>query len=73
MIVLKLKRVDMASAAPAQDRPIWVNASAIEWFDHEPSSKRYSVMMMRNGERVAVREQPEEILALLADAAPVPT
>lgn len=59
MTVLQLKRVDMGSAATAHDRPIWINASATEWFELEHSGVD-SVMMVRNGERVPVRKSPRE-------------
>lgn len=72
MTMLKLNRVDMGSAARALDRPIWISSAAIEWFELLKDST-YSVVMMRCGESVPVREKPEEIAALLADAAPVPT
>ncbi len=66
MTMVKLRRVDMGSASPSLDRPIWVNSAAIEWFEFEKSAKAYSIVMLRFGESIPVRESPDEILALLA-------
>ncbi len=69
MKVLKLNKVDLGSAAPKNDRPIWLNAAAVRWFEWGPQTKEYSVIwfdgQQSQNHAVAVREKPDEIEALL--------
>jgi len=63
MNLIQLSRVDLSGSTKRPDSPVWVNVLTIVSVERVASCEHYSLRML-DGETFAVREGPDEIMAL---------